>query len=79
MKNNDGMIIEIDKKFKDGKFIYCCDVSWISKFPNECEILFARSLQTVAQSFRCRIKDESRGVQTVMMDRAERGWKWRRT
>eukprot|EP01084_Bolivina_argentea_P096781 173987_1 len=41
--NNDGMIIEIDKSFKNNEYLLCCDVSWISKFPDECEVLFARS------------------------------------
>ena len=45
MGGNKGMIIEIDKEYKGNKDIYCCDVSWISKFPDECEVLFARSLR----------------------------------
>eukprot|EP01084_Bolivina_argentea_P273483 465871_1 len=39
---NDGVMIEIDKDYRN--LVACCDVSWISKFPDECEILFARSI-----------------------------------
>ena len=59
----DGMMIEIDKDYK--KFVTCCDVSWISKFPDECEILFARSLQ--GHKFKCLILDESNGIQTISL------------
>ena len=41
MKNN-GMLIELDEKCSH-KFECCC-VSWISKFPDECEILISRSI-----------------------------------
>eukprot|EP01084_Bolivina_argentea_P152503 266026_1 len=40
--NGQGMVIEFDKEYKDTNSIWC-NVSWISKFPDECEILFARS------------------------------------
>eukprot|EP01084_Bolivina_argentea_P051808 95277_1 len=43
MGNDQGMIFQIDKKFKKDGYIKCCDVSWISKFPDEKEVLFARS------------------------------------
>eukprot|EP01083_Nonionella_stella_P181641 651315_1 len=36
-KGETGMLIEIESR----KQFTCCDVSWISKFPNEQEILFA--------------------------------------
>eukprot|EP01084_Bolivina_argentea_P299450 516174_1 len=43
MKNNPGMMIEIDQFYRNEPGIHCncCDVSWISLFPDECEILFA--------------------------------------
>ena len=63
----EGMIIQIDKEFKNDDKIYCCDVSWISKFPHECEILFARSIGFGTDGFKCRILDESKGVQTVAL------------
>ena len=43
MKNK-GMMIYIDEGYRDDCHVRCCDVSWISKFPDECEILFARSI-----------------------------------
>eukprot|EP01084_Bolivina_argentea_P017223 32173_1 len=43
--NGDGMIIEIDEEYRSNRKIFCCDVSWISKFPDECEVLIARSRQ----------------------------------
>ena len=64
----DGMIIEIDKKYKERVGVYCCDVSWISKFPDECEILFARSTAFMGENkFKCVILDESNGVQTISL------------
>eukprot|EP01084_Bolivina_argentea_P075896 137539_1 len=61
----EGMLIQIDKDFKE--YVYCCDVSWISKFPDECEILFARSTDMSCQwdGFKCVVLDESNGVQTI--------------
>ena len=41
----EGMIIEIDKESRD--WFICCDVSWISKFPNDCEIFIARGLNII--------------------------------
>ena len=40
--NDGGMIIEIDENSM--RQLNCCDVSWISKFSDECEILVARSI-----------------------------------
>ena len=41
--NNNGMLIQFDKNIvKERKFIFC-SLEWISKFPQECEILIARS------------------------------------
>ena len=65
----EGMIIHFDEAYKDSKWIRCCDVSWISKFPDECEILFARSLQFRAEgnNFSCKILDDSNGLQMVSL------------
>ena len=64
------MIIEFDEKYKDHHEVYCCDVSWISKFADECEILFARSLHVLDagdNEFQCDVLDESSGVQTILL------------
>eukprot|EP01083_Nonionella_stella_P086514 240396_1 len=34
--DGDGMIVTIDKEFKNEHGVKCCDMSWISKFPDEC-------------------------------------------
>lgn len=61
-----GMIIEIDESFR--KLNKCCNVSWISKFPDECEILIARSVGAVDNNkFQCKILDEHDGIQTVCL------------
>jgi len=68
-----GMLIQFDKAFKDNKdgynlhALHCCDVSWISKFPDECEILFARSIFDDDNNFKCMVLDESNGIQTVLL------------
>ncbi len=66
MKDN-GMIIEIDSSFKENDWVHCCDVSWISKFSDECEILFQRGGDIYEKSFRCNVVDESNGIQTVAL------------
>ena len=40
MGNKGGMLLKFDKSMI--KTHPCCDVSWISKFPNEKEVLFAK-------------------------------------
>ena len=62
-----GMIIEINQDYKLNGGVSCCDVSWISKFPDECEILFARSLSYTADNFSCVLLDASNGVQIVSL------------
>eukprot|EP01084_Bolivina_argentea_P259414 437708_1 len=60
------MIFEIDEAFR-AKAI-CCDVSWISKFGiTECEILIARSIDAVLNSFECKIIDAQNGTQIVSL------------
>ena len=84
MKGNKGMIIEIDKQYKNNWDVHCCDVSWISKFPDECEVLFARSARKydggmygdtinmlmldMVTKARYVVLDESNGVQTVSLE-----------
>ena len=65
----DGMIIKVDRTYKDNWDVFCCDVSWISSFANECEILFARSMKhfMVSNKFRLEILNETSGVQTVLL------------
>ena len=63
---NEGMLIQIDKEFKNNKRVFCCDVSWISKFPDECEVLFARHLYYNA-GFQCKVLDENQGIQTISL------------
>ena len=65
----EGMLIQIDKKFKNDSMVYCCDVSWISKFPDECEILFARAVNGVWDQFTCKVLDDVNGVQTVALSK----------
>ena len=68
-----GLMLHIDEKYRDGTWrdgVRCCDVSWISKFPDEGEILFARSLRHGC--FQCAILDEVNGIQTVSL-KQERG------
>eukprot|EP01083_Nonionella_stella_P246949 856776_1 len=67
MGNDKGMIINIDKEFKNDDYVYCCDVSWISKFPDECEVLFARSMRYTYGDFECVVLDDANGVQTVSL------------
>ena len=74
-----GLMLEVDKTFKDDRAI-CCDVSWISKFQDECEILFARSNVNVQfhhafkeHAFECEILDETKNVQTVGVSGADLG------
>ena len=70
--NGEGMLIEIDPNYKQRSWgswrdVKCCDVSWISKFPDECEILFARSTSFGYDNFKCEVIDESSGVQSVIL------------
>ena len=74
-----GMMIQFDKEYKADRSVYCCDVSWVSKFPDECEILFARSLtwvswddwsgQTADNEFECIVVDQKSGIQTIALNK----------
>eukprot|EP01083_Nonionella_stella_P086690 240982_1 len=61
--NGEGLVIEMDEKLR--KFFRCCDVSWVSKFPDECEILIDRSFPHDSLHHKLVILDEQNGVQTV--------------
>ena len=68
-----GMLMEFDEGYKNNKYVLCCDVSWISKFPDECEVLFARSTAFVNQ-FCCTTLDESDGIQTLSLKKRKNKW-----
>ena len=42
LAKNNGMLIQFDKNIVSEKQFIFCSLEWISKFPNECEILVAR-------------------------------------
>ena len=63
-----GMMIHFEEEYRNYGDVLCCDVSWISKFPDECEILFARSLGSLG-NFNCTVLDECNGVQTISLKR----------
>ena len=70
---NEGMMIEIGSGYKNDHDVYACDVSWISKFEDECEILFSRfaqdgELYDGTKGFICKVIDQSNGIQTVRLD-----------
>ena len=68
--NGEGMIIETDNNFRNNEKINCCDVSWISKFNDECEIVIARSDGTYSfDNFMCKVIDEHNGIQTVLLQK----------
>eukprot|EP01083_Nonionella_stella_P066595 175494_1 len=80
--SDEGMLIKIDSEYKRGVStyhspgaIYCCDVSWISKFQDECEVLFARSPDG-SHIFSLHVLDDSSGIQRVKLDRKDtfHGW-----
>ena len=73
MGDGNGMIIKFDKGYKSDNYVYCCDVSWISKFDYECEVLFARSRYWgCLNQFSCKVIDESKNIQTVLLGLAFR-------
>eukprot|EP01083_Nonionella_stella_P129074 391387_1 len=59
----EGMIIQLDAAVR--RWFFCCDVSWISKFPDESEILIARSVSY--NNFVLNVVDEINGIQTVSL------------
>eukprot|EP01083_Nonionella_stella_P291268 991166_1 len=77
----EGMIIEIDQSIQSDKHFVCCDVSWISGFPHECEILIARSTGKLFyvdnvgydkqyktdNQFGAKIIDQNDTIQTVLL------------
>ena len=69
MGGNEGMIVHFDQDFRKHELCsICCDVSWISKFPDECEVLFARSPgYKTRNNFACEIVDDVKGIQTISL------------
>eukprot|EP01084_Bolivina_argentea_P266889 452858_1 len=65
-----GMIIKIDTSYKNSYRVKCCNVSWISPFPDECEILFSRHENSVFnRGFNCEVLDQNDGIQTVVLSK----------
>ena len=67
-----GMIIHFDVEYRDcGSDVPCCDVSWISKFPDECEVLFARPIDYYKQTtnFSCIVLDEQTWDTNCIIDK----------
>eukprot|EP01083_Nonionella_stella_P153719 494239_1 len=63
----DGMIIELDELSR--RMLVSCDVSWVSRFPDECEILFARSNRDKMTGFQLSILDDHNdGLQMVSLN-----------
>eukprot|EP01083_Nonionella_stella_P153809 494659_1 len=62
-----GMIIEFDKDVRET--FRCCDVSWISKFPDEYEILMSRtaSFSRTQHGFTLSVLDDENGKQRVSL------------
>eukprot|EP01084_Bolivina_argentea_P120388 213368_1 len=68
---NEGMVLHINEKFKDEMSVKCCDVSWVSKFEDEREILFARTTDGNQSSAKLSVLDDSNGIQTVSVEKAD--------
>eukprot|EP01084_Bolivina_argentea_P216131 367194_1 len=66
-----GMVLEFDKSIRRG--FVCCDVSWLSKFPDECEVLIGRSglIRYNQNAFSLKILDENNGIQTVSVNQMD--------
>eukprot|EP01084_Bolivina_argentea_P273425 465754_1 len=65
---DEGMIIQLDESFRSSYHVNCCDVSWISKFPDECEVLIGRSAgDRYTNRFKGTVLDEANGIQTVLL------------
>ena len=62
-----GMLVEIDKDVKSDSGVDCCDVSWISKFPDEAEVLFSRV--GIFLPWKCQVVDNSKKVQVARLTR----------
>ena len=74
MGKGSGMVIAFEKGIR--KCWFCCDVSWISKFPDECEVLFSRAIDTGGDGrmkFECNVLDEYKGVQTASLKHGGHG------
>ena len=60
-----GMLFEFDEEFRENAI--CCDISWISIFEDECEVLFARSVDAERCRFQCTVTDTENGRQIVSL------------
>ena len=68
--NGEGMLIIFDESFRNNKSIICCDISWISKFKDECEILIARSDKKYCKdNFIAKVIDQINGIQIVYVEK----------
>ena len=63
--HDNGVLFEIDETFRENAI--CCDVSWISKFENEREVLFARSIDAVLNDFECKVVGQDEDLQYVVL------------
>jgi len=43
------MLLVMGPKFRSDGMLVCCDVSWISDYPEEHEVLIARGYQKIPQ------------------------------
>ena len=59
MGKDKGMMIEFDKDYKNTYNVRCCDVSWISKFPDECDFICPIITMDETNHFECVVLDES--------------------
>ena len=67
-----GMLIHFDEDFRNDLNVDCCDVSWVSNFPDECEVLFSRSLHCkYANNFQCVVLDQVKGMQTISLTKSK--------
>eukprot|EP01084_Bolivina_argentea_P015318 28634_1 len=65
-----GIELQIEPSFKENAI--CCDVSWISKFTVEREILFARSVSKHYSSYQLKVEEDNNGVQTAIIQESSK-------
>eukprot|EP01084_Bolivina_argentea_P073058 132608_1 len=51
---DNGIIIEMNKSFRINSI--CCDVSWISLFPDECQVIIARDIPQFKKYYSLKLK-----------------------
>ncbi len=67
--NGEGMLIQFDESFRSNDKVLCADVSWISPFVDECEVIIARSDIYCNDNFSAKVVDDKNGIQTVFVDK----------